>query len=213
MVAGGCDKVAAALGARVPQVRGRAGGRRGEVERLSAGCWSEASQPVAQGACVGGEVQQAPAGRVCIHAVISRASITMAVQILFWPKPCRGRLARPVSLAMRMRSSHRLVCGGAARGRAVGSCPAGTGVGRERGDPVAVDVLEPQLRARVRTFLAHDDAHPVGPRAQIEQPGELGDPRPVADLVVRVVGGSPRTGVVEDFEQVRVPAGSTNPTE
>jgi hypothetical protein len=40
---------------------------------------------------------------------------------------------------------------------------AAPGVGGEAGEAVAVDVGEPQLRARVRTFLADDDPHPGRP--------------------------------------------------
>ena len=44
---------------------------------------------------------------ICSQAVRSMASCTNAHQIRFWSNPCRGRLARPVSLATRMRSSQR----------------------------------------------------------------------------------------------------------
>ena len=42
-----------------------------------------------------------------IHAIRSFASCPIRSQIRFWAKPCRGRLVRPVSLAMRIRSSQR----------------------------------------------------------------------------------------------------------
>ena len=81
------------------------------------------------------------------------------------------------------------------------------------GEPVPVDVGEPQLRAGVRAFLADDHPHPGRPAGQVEQAGELGDPGAVADLAVGVVGRCPRLG--------RGPAGSrpamssvrVNPTE
>ena len=44
---------------------------------------------------------------ICIQAVSSIASWTMAIQILFWAKSCSGRFRNPVSLAPRIRSSQR----------------------------------------------------------------------------------------------------------
>jgi hypothetical protein len=65
-------------------------------------------------------------------------------------------------------------------------------VGYERGDPVPVDVGDPQLAAWVWAFLAHDQPHPRGPAREVEQPSHLGHPRAVADLTVGVVGRRPR---------------------
>lgn len=48
-----------------------------------------------------------------------------------------------------------------------------------------------QTGRRGGALLAHDDAHPRRPAAQIQQVGELGDPDTVADLVVGVVGRGP----------------------
>src|SRR6185437_17117262 len=59
---------------------------------------------------------------------------------------------------------------------------AASGAGGEAGDAVAVDVGEPQLRARVRAFLADDDPHPFRPAGQVEHAGDLGDPCAVAGL-------------------------------
>ncbi len=56
------------------------------------------------------------------------------------------------------------------------------------------EVGEPQLRARVRAFLPHDDAHPLRPRGQVEQAGELGDPRAVANAAVAVIRRRPCPG-------------------
>ena len=58
----------------------------------------------------------------------------------------------------------------------VGQLAAG-GVGRERGQPVAVDVVESQLCAGVGPFAADDDPHPGRPAGQVDQPGELGGTR------------------------------------
>lgn len=44
---------------------------------------------------------------ICSQAVSSQASCTSAHQIRFWSKSYSGRLARPVCLAARMRSSQR----------------------------------------------------------------------------------------------------------
>ena len=64
--------------------------------------------------------------------------------------------------------------------------------GGEGGEPVAVDVGEPQLRARVRALLADDEAHPGWPAVQVQQAGDVRDPRPVADLPVPVISRRPR---------------------
>ncbi|MDQ1677829.1 MAG: hypothetical protein QOC93_2973 [Actinomycetota bacterium] len=74
----------------------------------------------------------------------------------------------------------------------VGEVPA-AGVGGERGDSVPVGVSEPQLRAGVRAFLAHDHPHSGRPRGEIQQPSDLRDPGPVPDLAVAVVGRGPHT--------------------
>lgn len=63
--------------------------------------------------------------------------------------------------------------------------------GGEAGDAVAVDVGEPQLRARVRAFLADDDPHALRPAGQAEHAGDLGDPGAVAGLAVAVIGRRP----------------------
>ena len=65
-------------------------------------------------------------------------------------------------------------------------------IGGEGGDPVAVDVGDPQLGSGMGPFPADDDPHPGGPAGQVEQSGELGDVRTVADLSVGVVGRGPR---------------------
>jgi hypothetical protein len=59
---------------------------------------------------------------------------------------------------------------------------------------VAVDVGEPQLRAGVRALLADDDPHSRRPGGQVEQPGDVRDPRAVPDLAVAVIGRRPRIG-------------------
>ena len=54
-------------------------------------------------------------------------------------------------------------------------------VGDKRGHPQPVGVGEPQLRSRMRAFLAQDEPGPDGPAAQIDQIGDLGDPGTLAD--------------------------------
>jgi hypothetical protein len=45
----------------------------------------------------------------------------------------------------------------------------------------------------MRTFLPHDQPHALGPSVQ-DVAGELGDPRPVPDLAVRLDGRRPGRG-------------------
>jgi hypothetical protein len=48
---------------------------------------------------------------------------------------------------------------------------AGGGVGRERGEAVAVDVIEAELRAGMGPFAADDHPHPCRPAVEVEQSG------------------------------------------
>ena len=113
----------------------------------------------------------------------------MAHQIWFWAKSCSGRFVSPVSLALRMRSSQR------ARRR----CRSSRSASWPRAVLVAnavtrmpVEVGDAQLRAGVRSFLAHDHPHPRRPGREVEQAGDVGDPRAVTDCAVAVVGRRPR---------------------
>jgi hypothetical protein len=102
---------------------------------------------------------------------------------------------------------------------------AGAGAGGKRGEPVPADVGEPQLRAGVRAFPADDDPHALRPGRQVQQAGELGNPRAVADLPVAVISRCPRPGrdladgllrIVGDGEPDRVgqpPAGLGEPVQ
>ena len=65
------------------------------------------------------------------------------------------------------------------------------GVRRERGQPVAVDIVEPQLSARMGPFAPHDHPHTRRPAGQVNQPGELGHIRAVTGLAIGVVGRGP----------------------
>ena len=58
-------------------------------------------------------------------------------------------------------------------------------VGGEGSESVPVNAGEPQLRARVRPFLADIDPHPGRPGGKVHQ---AGDPRAVTDLPVAVIG-------------------------
>ena len=75
-----------------------------------------------------------------------------------------------------------------------------------------------QLRAGVRAFLAHDYPHPRRPGLEIQQAGDVGDPRTLAELAVTVVGWRPtvaryprqrlREGVGQaELDRVRQPLG------
>ena len=66
-----------------------------------------------------------------------------------------------------------------------------SGVGGEAGEPVPADVGEPQLGAGVRAFLADDHPHPLRPGGQVQQAGDLGDPRARPDLAAGVIGRFP----------------------
>jgi len=68
---------------------------------------------------------------------------------------------------------------------------AGAGVGGERGQPVAVDVIESELGSGVGALTAHDDPHPGRPTRQIHDAGELGHVRAGADTARTVVGRCP----------------------
>ena len=58
----------------------------------------------------------------------------------------------------------------------IGQLAAG-GVGHEPGQPIPINIVEPQLRTRMRTLAANDDPHPGRPTGQVEQPSEVGDTR------------------------------------
>jgi len=87
------------------------------------------------------------------------ASATMAYQISFCAKSKEGRARTPVSLAMRMRSSH------VARRRWHNSRFASwvPGPPGAFANAVAVDVGDGQLRSGVGAVLADDHAHALGP--------------------------------------------------
>jgi hypothetical protein len=114
---------------------------------------------------------------ICSQAVSSMASWTMAHQIRLWSKPCSGRLARPVSLAVRMRSSQR--ARRRCRSSRSGSCPRAVLVANAVSRSPSVSVNRSCAPGWGR-FFAHDDPHALGPPGQIEQAGGLGDPRPDA---------------------------------
>jgi len=66
-------------------------------------------------------------------------------------------------------------------------CPVGAEVAKQvnRCPPISVNrSCAPGLGA----FLADDDPHAFRPGGQVEQAGELGDPRAIADLPVTVIG-------------------------
>jgi len=72
---------------------------------------------------------------------------------------------------------------------------AGCGVGGERGEPVAVDIVETQLSAGVGPFPADDHPHPVRPAGKVQQAGEVGQVGPLTGLIIVVEGGDPDPGL------------------
>jgi len=68
---------------------------------------------------------------------------------------------------------------------------AGAGVGGERGQPVAIDVVEAELGSGVGPFPAHDHAHVFGPAVEVEQSGELCHVSAFTGVVVAVEGRGP----------------------
>ena len=72
----------------------------------------------------------------------------------------------------------------------IGQLPADA-VGRERGQPVPVDIGEPQLRTRVRALRPDDDPHPFRPPVQVDDAGQFSDPRAVPLSTVTVIGRGP----------------------
>ena len=76
-------------------------------------------------------------------------------------------------------------------------------VGEEALVAVPVEVGEAQLRARVRDLLAHDQPRPFRPAAEVELPGQLGDPGPLALLLP--VGVERRTPAPLRQRQRRLP--------
>ena len=117
-----------------------------------------------------------------VQATRSVAARMISSQAAFASNRWHGRLASPVALAWRMRSSTRGVLAmtqfqpAELPGHHPGWC-----VGDKRGHPQPVGVGEPQLRSRMRAFLAQDEPGPDGPAAQIDQIGGLGDPGTLAD--------------------------------
>src|SRR4029450_13419452 len=102
---------------------------------------------------------------------MSRASMTIAHQIRFWSKPCRGRLARPVSLATRIRSSLR------------------TGFGAVIGEELEIQrERERLLRSEPELRAAMLDALPRTLREMAELVAERAGRAPDDDAVLALAG-------------------------
>jgi len=128
-----------------------------------------------------------PCGRVRPSAAYFRAGhllLDSLVRSLSQPLPA-GRAHGTESQAraimgpgrpLFLRAPHRLPVAGvsAVPGREL----AFPGVGGERGEPVPVEVGEPQLRARVQALPADVDPHPGRPGGQVQQAGDVRDPGP-----------------------------------
>ena len=98
--------------------------------------------------------------------------MTIAHQMRFWAKSCKGQVGQTGVLGG---PDAVLAAGAAAVAQLevgdLGVRSAGAGVGGERGDPVAVVVGDPKLRARVRALDSGDHPHPGRPGREVEQPG------------------------------------------
>ena len=89
---------------------------------------------------LGSQRQAGPSGAsICIQTSSSQARVMISHKIWFWTSLCRGRLRSPMSLAFRIRSSHR------ARRRCLSlrARVGRLGAGGEAGEPMAVDVGVP----------------------------------------------------------------------
>ena len=84
-------------------------------------------------------------------------------QIWFWSKPRSGRLRSPVSLA----AHDPVLTSCAAVAQFQVSELAGLGIGGETGEPVLINIGEPQPRTGVRAFFADDHSHPLWPAGQV----------------------------------------------
>jgi hypothetical protein len=103
---------------------------------------------------------------ICIQASNSHARATISHQI--WvllitvqrqvPQPGVLRAADPV-----------LAAGPAVPQFQVSQLP-GLSAGGKRGEPVPVDIGEPELRTRMRAFFADDDPHALRPGRQVQGP-------------------------------------------
>ena len=120
--------------------------------------------------------------------VSSLAMATSSHQIWFWSKPCSGRLRSPVSLAQRMRSSHR------ARRRwrssRSASCPRRASVAKAVNRCPSMSVnrsCAPGWGRSLRTITRI----PSGQPGQVQQAGQLGHPRTRPHLAAGVIGGFP----------------------
>jgi len=124
-----------------------------------------------------------------VKAINSAASAQISSQTRFWAASWNGRLRSPVSLPARIRSSTR--AWRRCRSSRSASCPPGV-FGEKPGDPVAVQVGDTELRARMWAFLPQHQSDTGRPGRHISQSGHLGHPRSVAGSSVGVVGRCPR---------------------
>ena len=118
-----------------------------------------------------------------VQASSSQASATISHQSWFWAKLFSRRFRSPVSLA----ADAVLASGPPVVPQLQISELAFAGAGGEGGEPVPVDVGEPQLRPGMRALLPHDQPHPGQPAVQLEQAGDVRDPGPVPDLAIAVL--------------------------
>ena len=180
------SRLIAAVISRVQGQRSASRSRRRRPPRTS----RPATAKIRSRSRLGSQRRAGPArASICVQASRSQASATISHQSWFCANPFSGRLRRPVSLAQRILAA----CPAAVPELQVRELPAFR-AGGQAGEPVPVDVGEPQLRPGMRALLADDDPHSRGPAVQVEHAGDLGDPGAVPWLAVCVIGLGPCAG-------------------
>ena len=106
-------------------------------------------------------------------------------------KPCSGRFRSPVSLAQRIRSSHR--ARRRCRSSRSASWPPLVLVARQVKRCPSMSVNRSCAPGCGRSF-ADDDPHPGRPGRQVQHAGDLRDPRALADLAAAVISRRPCCG-------------------
>ena len=107
----------------------------------------------------------------------SIAVSTVSSHALFSFQALHGKFRRPVALGLSdpVLDAGVLAVSQFESGGLVGDYP-GSGVGQERGDPVPVDVGEPQLSPGMWPFFAQDQPGSLGPGVEVDHAGGLGHP-------------------------------------
>ena len=172
-------------------IRSRVRARRGGAGFFGRGglCGRRSKTGAAEGVWVPSAGLDDRAGRASVTRRSVHRKLHEAHQIRFWSNPYRGRLVRPVSLAMRMRSSQR--ARRRCRSSRSGSCPrevlVANAVNRSPSRSVNRNCAPGCGRSlRTMTRIPGDQSR------QIDHTGDLGDPRAVTHPAIAVVGRCPR---------------------